>query len=238
MRRELECEGRVLLGTLPPEASERLTGFTGSWLEFAPDENAIVVRHVQPTGCPALAAVPCELISILDSLATDVRDAVPGGVLYVRDASGQLLRLQVEQGEIRIQWAHEDFVRCVPVPLESAIEEVDPLTARVRGSVSFVGPEQAVARLHDFVDRFEGLYPEGNLDASREGKIVRAVLHDVNVGPRELLAVLRAVAGPPEPLGAEHESTSFKPGSQDFDFRLRVSAGEAQAERPSLWKNG
>ena len=42
--------------------SERLAQFAGNWLQYAPGENAVVVRQPQPAGCPAFpspAFMPC-----------------------------------------------------------------------------------------------------------------------------------------------------------------------------------
>ena len=52
--RELECRGRVQLADVTAEAARRLAGFAGEWLEYSTEESAIVVRHVQPGGSPAL----------------------------------------------------------------------------------------------------------------------------------------------------------------------------------------
>ena len=95
MQGELQCKGMIRLGPVTWEVSERLSQVTGNWLEYAPEENAIVVRHAQPGGCPALAGVPCELIGLIDSIPPEQRDAIPGGVLYIKDGAGQVVRLLV-----------------------------------------------------------------------------------------------------------------------------------------------
>jgi len=235
---ELLCEGRVVLGSLLPGTAERLAGFSGEWLEFSPEERALLVRHVQPGGAPALSAVPAELITLLDALSAAEREAIPGGELLVRDRSGVVLRLLVERGNLRVEWPREDWSRTSPVTLGAALRSADPFSARVSGSVRFTAALGAEERLVEFVGRYEGLYPEGDLRVERQGPLVRVELRDVNVGPEELLATLRELAQPPDSLAGSLEVSSFVPHSLDRDFRLELEAGEARAVRPALWRQG
>ena len=85
LARELECRGRVRVGGIGADSRRRLAGFAGEWLEYSPDEEALVVRHVQPGGSPALAAVPAGLIAMLDLLEADEREEGAGGTLVVRE---------------------------------------------------------------------------------------------------------------------------------------------------------
>lgn len=235
MSHDVDCEGKVRLGSLPRDVGQRLCCLDGDWLEFAPEESAVVVRHVQPGGCPALAAVPCELISLIDAIPPEQRENIPGGTLYVKDRSGQILRVLVERGEVRIQWPREDYSHPTPVSPEAAMRAVNPREARLNGWLRFGGTEASLLRLRDFADRFEGLYPEGDLLACREGGIVVVKLVNVNVGPEELLAELRALADPADSLQAEIDVSSFAAGSMDRDFRLLIGAGQVRALLPSLW---
>lgn len=232
---EFECVGKVRLGDLAPASAARLALLGGEWLEFSPEEGAVVVRHVQPGGSPALSAVPSELIAMLDALPAREREVVTGGTLLVRDRGGVLLRIVVEAGEIRVQWPREDWSQAVPVGLEEALRDADPFSARVSGRVRFAAPAGAEVRLAEFVDRFEGLYPAGELDVLRSGGVVDAELRDVNVGPAELLAELRRLAAPADSVVADLEVGSFRGHASDRDFRLSVHGGKAQAVRPSLW---
>lgn len=237
MQADLECEGEVRLGPLPSETRERLARFRGNWLEFAPEESAVVVRRVQPVGCPALSAVPCELVTILGQIPPEVREAMPGGALYVMGRSNdQPLRLLVERGEVRIQWAHPDYAHAWPVNLESAMGAANPQTARLNGWIRFGGSSAEAGQLQAFLDHFEGLYPEGDVDLNCERGRVQAQFKDVNAGPRELVAKLQEIANPPDSLEAELDVTSFAPGSVDQYFQLIVREGRIQALRPSLWK--
>ncbi len=233
---EFEVVGKIRLGPLSASTSERLARLGGEWLEFSPEEGALVVRHVQPGGSPALAAVPAELITILESLPAAERETLPGGALVVRDRSGILLRLVVEGGEIRIQWPREDWSHAIDVPVEDELRSADPFSARVSGHVRFQAPAGAEGFLNEFVEGFEGLYPAGELDLERQGAWVRGQLRAVNVGPRQLLDRLRELAAPPDSLEADLDVGSFLRHAGGRDFRLRVRGGVARALRPALWR--
>lgn len=235
MPRELECEGKIRFGALPRETSERLARFSGHWLEFAPEDNAAIVRHVQPIGCPALTAVPCEMIWLLDALTAEQRAAMPGGVLYLKDRAGKILRVLVSAGEVRIQWPQEDYSRATAVAPEAALGAVDSRVARVNGWVKFRGAPEAVKQLESFVDNFEGLYPEGDMPSQCDGPWIRTELKNVNVGPAELLATLRTLANPADSLEGEIDVGSFAADAVEGDFRLVLRGGQIQAMRPALW---
>lgn len=232
---ELDCTGEISLGPLSPATFERLSGLGGEWLELAPEEEKLVSCHVQPGGKPTLSALPAELIAFLDALTPEERDAMPGGTLMVRDRAGSVVRMVVGQGEIHVQWPREDWSQAEPVDLEATLAAVEAVSAKVSGRASFGAQPGAVDRLVEFVGRFEGLYPEGDLSVEPDGEALRAELQDVNVGPAELLATLRRLAEPPESLEADLEVGSFVAHAEDKDFRLIVRRGVARAERPALW---
>jgi hypothetical protein len=231
-----DCTGEIALGELAPATVRRLAELGGDWLEFDPRGGRVVVRHVQPEGAPAISAVPAELIAILAALAPEERQRVRGGTLVVRERPGVALRLSVEAGEIRVQWPREDWTHAIEVPVEEALAAVVPATARVSGQVRFTAPPGARAELVDFVERFEGLYPEGDLRLDRDGAEVRVELRGLNVGPAELLTKLRALAKPPASLAGALDVSSFVPNALERDFRLTLAAGEASAARPALWR--
>lgn len=233
--RELECRGRLRLGEVGAATARRLATFSGEWLEYSPEEGALVVRHIQPGGSPALAAVPAELIALLDLLAADEREEMPGGTLVVRDRDRLVLRLSVEHGEIRIQWPREDWAHATAIDVDAVFRAVDPVSARVSGTVRFDAPEGAEVALVGFIESFEGLYPEGDLRATRDGGTVRVELLGVNVDPEELVRRVRRMASPPESLSADLEIGSFAPQAFERDFRLTLRGREAHAMRPSLW---
>ena len=233
--RELECRGRIRLAGIPEETARRLAAFHGEWLEYSSEENAILVRHVQPGGSPALAAVPAELIAMLDLLPGAARETSPGGTLVVRDRALLALRLHVERGEIRIQWPHEDWAHAEPVGLDEMFRHVEGVSARLSGVVELNAPAGTEDRLTAFLEGYEGLYPEGGAELRRFGERLRLELNGINVGPEELLALLREVAAPPSSLAAEIEVGSFAAQAYEKDFRLEIRAGEARALRPALW---
>jgi len=235
---ELDCTGEVLLGSLSAATVERLAALGGAWLELGPKGRKLLPCHVQPGGPPTLAALPAELIAFLDALTPEERDALPGGTLVVRDRAGSVVRLVVGQGEIHVQWPREDWSQVEPVDLDSILAEIDAASTRISGRVSFEAEPGAEDRLVEFVGRFDGLYPEGDIQAAREdaeGRTLHAELTDVNVGPGQLLATLRCLADPSESLEGELEVGSFLPHAQDRDFRLTLHRGTAQAVRPALW---
>jgi hypothetical protein len=236
MQREIECEGKVKCGSLPWEVSERLAQLTGNWLEFSPEEDAIIVRHVQPAGCPAMSGVPCELISILDSIPSDHREKMPGGTLFVRDKSGQVLRLLVKGGELLIQWPRLDYGHASPEAPDAVMNDINPREARIRGWARFAGSPERAKELAAFVDRFDGLYPEGDMPSECEQNLVSVRFQDVNVGPRELISKMEALAETTESLEAELDISSFAPSAMDRSFRIRIEKGKIQAMRPSLWR--
>lgn len=238
VKAEFECAGRVELGPLSALTESRLLNLGGEWLEYSPEECAVVVRHVQPDGTPAVTAVPSELIAIIDALLPAERDTLPGGSIVMREPGGATLRLVVERGDIRIQWPREDWTHAVPVEVDPMLRAIDPFHARISGQATFVGAEGAERRLVDRVDGFEGLYPADDLEVVREGTTVRATLRSVNVGPSHLLAWLRELAHPVESLEADLDVGAFGHHAQGSAFRLTVRGGVATAVRPLLWRQG
>jgi hypothetical protein len=233
--RELECRGRVQLAAVPAESARRLAAFAGEWLEYSMEENAIVVRHVQPGGSPALAAVPAELIAMLDLLPGAARGASPGGTLVVRDRAQLALRLNVEAGEIRVQWPREDWAHAEPVGLDEMFRHVEGVSARLSGTIELTAPAGAEQKLTAFLEGYEGLYPEGDFEVRRFGDRLRAELRGFNVGPEELVATLRQLAQPAASLAAELEVGSFAAQAFEKDFRLEIRAGQVRVVRPALW---
>jgi hypothetical protein len=236
MQADLECEGKVVVGPLPTSMQKKLADFRGNWLEYSPKEKAIVVCHVQPIGCPALSAVPCELMALLGTLTPEQREAVPGGTFYLKNKSGPALRIAVEGGEIRLQWPHPDYARAAGEKPEKLFAALNPSEAKVRGWARFGGGKKEVSALQAALDRFEGLYEEGDIVPSLKSKTVSVEFKDVNIGPKELVAKLRELAKPPGSLEAELDVSSFVPDSDAADFRIRISRGKIETVRPSLWR--
>ena len=189
---ELDCSGEIGLGALAPETVERLERLGGEWLELNPERQALTVCHVQPGGTPTLSAVPAELIAFVDALTPEEREAMPGGTLVIRDRTGIVVRLVVDRGQIHVQWPREDWSRAETVDLDAVLAETASASARISGHLSLRAPQGSGDRLVEFVGRFEGLYPEGDLEVERDGDTLRLELRDVNVGPRQLLKTLES----------------------------------------------
>jgi hypothetical protein len=153
----------------------------------------------------------------------------------VRDRAVLALRLAVERGEIRVQWPQEDWAHAQPVALEEMFRHVESVSARLTGTVELAAAAGAEERITAFLEGFEGLYPEGEVGLRRLGERLRLELRGFNVGPEELVALLRELAQPPASLAAELEVGSFAPQALEKDFRLEIRAGEARALRPALW---
>jgi hypothetical protein len=236
---EFDCEGRIAVGPLSSATAARLAALGGEWLEYSPEEAAIVVRHVEPGGSPAPAAVAAELIALLDALAPRERASGGGGALAVRDRGSRalLLRLQVSGGSIGVEWPQEDWTHAVPVATQEVFGAIPAVSARVSGRVEFAAPPPSEKRLEAFVDGFEGLYPEGELDLTRDGDTVRAEFCNVNVGPEQLLRRLRELAMPADSLRGELAISAFGRDAVDRHFRLVLRGGEVEASRPALWRN-
>jgi hypothetical protein len=236
MKGEQDCEGSIKFGPLPWELSEKLAQFIGNWLQYSAAENALVVGKTEPIGCPAISGVPCEIINMIDSLPPAHRQAMPGGVFYVKDRGGQIMRVVVEKGEVRIQWPSSDYSQPVPVPPESAMNSMDPGEARIKGWARFAGARARTAEIEAFVGRFQGIFPEGDLPSEGEQNIAFVNFKNVCAAPAELAEQLRNLADPPESLQAELDVRSYLPRPADRDFRICFRNGKLETVRPSIWK--
>lgn len=230
----LECQGQIRFGSLPWEISERLAQFRGNWLEFIPEANAILFRRVQPLGCPALTGIPCELITLIDSVPAEFRESMPGGELSLKDQRDRMLRLVVKQGEIHIKWPQESCFRNLSVSYESAIKELDPAKARIKGWARFAGSSARGEELRAFVDRFGGLYPEEDMPSECEQNMVYVRFRGASVEPQELIGKLQELADPLESLQADLEVGSPGQDSDNWDFRIQIVDGRIETTRPVL----
>ncbi len=235
MKGEQECEGSIKFGPLPWDISERLAQFTGNWLEFSAQENALVVRKAEPVGCPAISGVPCEIINMIDSLPPEQRKVMPGGVFYVRDHGGQVMRVLVEKGEVRIQWPYQDYSKPVSVPPLSVMNSMDAREARVSGWTRFAGAHGKTAEIQALIDRFEGIYPENDMPSEGRQSIVLIKFKSAATAPADLVDQLRKLADPPESLQAELEVKSYSPHHEELDFRIYIRDGKLETVRPSMW---
>jgi hypothetical protein len=239
------CIGRVELGPIPEELSERLCAVPGEWLEYDPPSGAVVVRHVEPTSSRHLPAIVHELVRIFAEIPPELHSTIPGGDLFVHTAveRGQLVRVRVEPGgAIRIQWAHPDFKRALRRPYAGGSEIViDPEVQQLNGTVAFRtrDPHGAARALEELIEGFEGLYPVGNcgVRVKDEGS-VELTMEETN------LEAVRAGGPSPEAGGAQVPVGAFRAellrngatGATDpVRVRRRKDLGAAS---PSLGREG
>lgn len=235
MEGEPECKGKIRVGPIPWEVSEILTQFSGGWLAFDPAECAIVARPGHPGRCPALSGVPCELITLIDSIPQEQRDSMPGGALYVKDKHGRTVRLTVEHGEVRIRWPHLDYSRAQALPAASFLQAPGSRNAKVRGWARFAGAPARATELREFAERFGGLYPEEDIPSECPSDMVYVEFQDVTEPPDELIARMQELAEPRESLQAEMELAIPAPGGRGRDLRICIRDGQVQVLRPALW---
>jgi hypothetical protein len=236
------CFGRVELGSLPGDLSDRLATIPGEWLEFDPPSGAIVVRHIQPTSAPHLPAITSELVRILSEIPGSLHESIPGGDFFVHTEAehGQLVRLRVESGgAVHIHWAHPDFRKALKRPYMGGTEIViDPEVQRLNGQVTLeaIDPQAAATALQDLADTFEGLYPEGDCVAKvqREPRRVELTMGEVNLDTRLLVDLLQSLALP-RTLSGRIEVSSFGTVLPEQQLRFLFEKGKVWVQHPLLW---
>ncbi len=221
----MECQGQIRFGEVPWEVAERLAQFRGNWLEFLSGSNAVVFRGVRPPGCPPVTAIPCELISLIDSIPPEFRECMPGGELCLKDVNGRTLRVEVRQGQIRIKWPQEPICRTSPDLSENAAGQ----GGRVNGWARFAGTPSRSAELRELVDRFGGLYPEEDMPSECTQNMVYLRFRNASIEPQTLIDRLRGLADPLESLQAEIEIESSGSGPGERSFRIKIMDGCAEA---------
>lgn len=237
------CHGRVYLGELPTDVRARLAAIPGEWLEYDPESSAILVRHVQPTEAPVLAASASELVRILDEVPYDLQTRIPGGDLFVRtEEAEQLVRLRVTTGgALHIRWAHPGYDGALRRPYSDGHEiAIESFEQRLNGSVEFAALDAAAAAqsLQDLADTFEGLYPEGDFRAEgdpSEGS-VRVALSEVNLDAVLLIERLRELAEP-RSLRGWLDVSSFDDAAPEHLARVTFKKGEIWVQHPLLWSD-
>lgn len=239
------CFGRVELGDLPEDLRRRLGELPGEWLEYDAASGAIVVRHTEPSTADSLPTITMELVRMISEVPLELQEGIVGGDLYVHttEGAGQLVRLRVEPGGIiQIQWAHPEFQRALKRPYLGGREiGIDPEVQRLNGEVSFAAedPDDALARIQDAVESFEGLYPEGELLGSvdpHRGTVTLELL-DVNFDAGALVSMLQALARP-RSLSGRVELSSFGPGKPEQRLRFLFEDGRVWVQHPLLWPHG
>jgi hypothetical protein len=237
------CHGRVDLGELPNDARARLAAIPGEWLEYDPESGAVLVRHVQPTEAPVLAATASELVRILDEIPYDLQTQIPGGDLFVRtEETEQLVRLRVTAGgALHIRWAHPGYDGALQRPYSDGHEiAIESFEQRLNGSIDFGAADPTIAAntLQDLADTFEGLYPEGDFraEAAPSGGTVRVALSQVNLDAVLLIDRLQGLAEP-RSLRGWLDVSSFEDAAPEHLARVLFKKGEIWIQHPLLWSD-
>ncbi len=235
------CHGRVLVGSLPADVAGRLATLPGEWLEFDAALGAIVVRHIQPTTAPTLPTIAAELVRMLAEIPVALHAKIQGGDLHVHtDDSPHLVRIRVESGGgVRIDWAHPDYAESRKRPYTDEAIPIEGVYCRLNGTVTLESrdPATAARELQRVADTYEGLYPEGDFQATPPGDPpgrVEVRMRDVNLDPRLLVEGLRVLAEARSIRGSV-EVRSFDDRHPDFRVRLLFQDGSVWVQEPYLF---
>jgi hypothetical protein len=240
MRTHLGCTGRIELGRISAETQKRLEKVKATWLEFAPETNSMVVRHVQPDDAPAMREIAGELFDFLTAIPEAERKMIPGGALYYSDEqTGQSVRIKVWEGAfVTVAWAEPDYSRATWEPYRSqAFPLVFEAYQRLNGVVKFQASLGAVEEVQAVIERFGGLYPQGEFEALQVGGDLEIRFFDVNASVLQLLQVFKAKAEPAASLEGEIDVSSFRSGDVEDYCRFLLRAGEIWLARPALWSD-
>jgi len=238
MRTHLGCTGSIELGKLSPETQARLEKIEASWLEFAPETNSLVVRHVQPDDVPAMREIAGELFDFLTALPESERKKIPGGALYYSDEQrGQSVRIKVWQGGfVTVAWAQPDYTRATWEPYRGqSLRLVFDAYQRLNGVVKLQAQKGAVEELQAALERNGGLYPQGEFEAAIVGNNLEVRFFDVNASVLPLIELLKAKAEPAASLEGEIDVSSFRAGDVEDYCRFVLRGGEVWIARPALW---
>jgi len=238
MRTHLGCKGRIELGRLSADTHKRLEKIPATWLEFAPETGSLVVRHVQPDDLPAMREITGELFDFLAAIPEAERKKIPGGALYYLDEqSGQSVRIKVWEGAfVTVAWAQPDYSKALWKRYEEGMAPVVfDAYQRLNGVMNFKPRASAVEEVRLVIDRFSGLYPEGEFEALQTGGKLEIRFFDVNASVLQLLDTLKKQADPATTLDGEIDVSSFRSGDIDDYCRFALRAGEIWIARPNLW---
>lgn len=237
------CHGRVDLGELPSDVRAHLASIPGEWLEYDPDSGTALVRHIQPTDAPVLAATASELVRILDEIPYDLQTRIPGGDLFVRtEETEQLVRLRVTAGgALHIRWAHPGYDGALQRPYSDGHEiAIESFEQRLNGSIELGAADAtaAASSLQDLADTFEGLYPEGDFraEAAPSDGTVRVALSEVNLDAVLLIERLQGLAEP-RSLRGWLDVSSFEDSAPEHLARVTFKKGEIWIQHPLLWSD-
>ena len=233
------CYGRVVVGAMPAEVGAALAAVPGEWLEYDPDEGAIVVRHIQPSSEPSLPTIAAELVRMLADIPVDAHAGIEGGDLFVQtEDSPHLVRIRVAPGGgVRLDWARPDFARGRKQQFAGGEQiPIDAVYCRLNGTVTFEAADAARAaqELQHTADTYEGLYPEGDFRAQVVGAKVSVTMRDVNLDARLLIRRVRELATAGSADGMVDVS-SFDDRHPDDRVRVLFESGAPWVQEPYFW---
>jgi hypothetical protein len=235
------CRGHVTLGPLPEVVRAHLIALPGEWLEFDSPSNAIVVRHVQPSTQPCLPTITQELVRMLAAVPVELHVGITGGELFVHtEDSPHVVRLRVEPGgEVRLDWAHPRFGGAARRRYAAGLDVgIDPVYCRLTGTVTLGAADLATAagEIQHIADTFEGLYPEGDFQATANPTrgCVHVEMRDANLDIRLLVERVMRLATPGSANGAIEVST-FDVRYPDDRARVVFERGDVWVEEPTLF---
>jgi hypothetical protein len=235
------CHGRVVVGSLPADVAQSLEALPGDWLEYDGTAQAIVVRHVQPTGGAIVPTVVSELVRMLALIPYDLQEQLAGGTLLAHtEDEGRLVRITVAPGGgLHVEWAHPDYAGAEKQPFDGHEIKIEGYEQRLNGQLTFrsADPQGAASGVQLFADTFEGLYPEGDFRAAADPELgsVTVTMRDVNLDVRVLIEKLRGMADPGSITGRV-SLASFREAVPEHLLRLVFEGGEAWVQRPLLWE--
>jgi hypothetical protein len=197
-----------------------------------------VVRHVQPDDLPAMREIAGELFDYLTAIPEKERRKIPGGALYYLDEqTGQSVRIKVWEGAfVTVAWAQPDYSRAKWEPYkEGATPVVFDAYQRLNGVIRFQAEPGAAEDLKAVIERFSGLYPQGEFEVMQTGPKLDIRFLDVNASVLELIRTIKAKADPAATLDGEIDVSSFRSGDVEDYCRFVLRGGDIWIARPALW---
>lgn len=237
MRNHLGCTGSVNLGLIGEGTQKRLETVAASWLEYLPESQSLLVRHIQPDDVAPLREIAGELMDFLHAVTDAERSQISGGALFYQDeVTGQYVRLKVcPGGSLSVAWAHVDYAHAPWEPFNNQpVTLVFEPYVRLNGAVTFESHPNAAHNLRRIIDGISGQYAQGDYAISSTIGRISLSLRDVNADALTVVNALRymAMAGT---LTGQIDVSSFRAGDLEDYCRFSFHRGDTRMARPLLW---